>query len=275
MQKMVLNKFMLSGMTAALLLSPAWAEAMTIDKTVDIAVYQVCDSAGVNCASTGPTGNSYYAAETNKIWMQAGISVTFSFVQQIFSDNFYNPNDNIPGRTFENLYDSVFGAGTAGTNTTSVAMFLVNDYDGAFGVGYSGAGGLIMSMSTISNYDCGGAIGCTGRIDTLAHELGHNLGLVPETFSDYGIPGDDGHSTNINSLMASGTERNVPVTLSDIAPSGLGYDYLPQTHIDFARNSTLLTSISPVPEPTSALMFSVGLVAVGAMRRRRQAALQA
>lgn len=272
---MVLNKFMLSGMTAALLLSSAWAEAMTIDKTVDIAVYQVCDSAGVNCASTGPTGNSYYAAETNKIWMQAGISITFSFVQQIFNDNFYNPNDNIQGRTFSDLYDSVFGVGTAGTNTTSVAMFLVNDYDGAFGVGYSGAGGLIMSMSTISAYDCDGAAGCTGRIDTLAHELGHNLGLVPETFSDYGIPGDDGHSTNINSLMASGTERNVPVTLSDIAPSGLGYDYLPQTHIDFARNSTLLTSISPVPEPTSALMFSVGLVAVGAMRRRRQAAQQA
>ena len=63
--------------------------------------------------------------------------------------------------------------------------------------------------------------------------------------------------------------------MSDIAPSRLGYDYLPQTHIDFARNSTLLTSISPVPEPTSALMFSVGLVVVGAMRRRRQATQQA
>ena len=274
-QKMTSNKFIFPGIAAALLLSPVWAEAVTIDKTIDIAVYQLCNGTGTECASTGPAGNDYYAAETNKIWAQAGISVTFSFKQQLMSDTFYNVDDNTPGHTFDNLYDSVFGTGTAGTNTTSVAMFLINDYGGAYGVGYCGYGGLIMSMKAISEFTCDGALGCTGRVDTLAHELGHNLGLIPETFADYGITGDEGHSTNINSLMASGTERNVPVTMSDIAPSGLGYDYLPQTHIDFARNSTLLTSISPVPEPTSALMFSVGLVVVGAMRRRRQATQQA
>lgn len=269
---MTLNKFMLPGLAAALLLSPVWAEAMTIDKTVDIGVYQLCNSTG-DCASTGPAGNSYYAAETNAIWAQAGISVTFTFKQQVVSDLYYNLwDDNTTGHedsTFDKLYNFVFGGG-AGFNTTSVAMFLINDFAGNYGVGYNGGGGLVMSMKSISEFDCGGAAGCTGRIDTLAHELGHNFGLIPDTFIDSAGASDPGHSTGTNTLMASGLVREVPTTLSDIAPDGLGLDLLPQTHIDFARNSSLLTSINQVPEPTTASIFSLALLALGALRRRRQ-----
>jgi len=255
----------------ALYLSPAFAGAMVIDKTVDVSVYQVCTADGINCAGKGPIGNEYYAAETNKIWAQAGINITFTFKQQLLSDEFYNANDNIPGSTFDELYESVFGLGSASTNTSSIDMFLVNSYDGAYGVGYSGFGGLIMSMQDIAEFDCGGAAGCTGRVDTLAHEIGHNFGLVPETFADYAGEADAGHSLDPNSLMASGEIRNVPTDLNDIAPDGFGLDFLPQTHIDLARQSTLLTSITPVPEPTSSAMMGLGLLALGLLVRQRKA----
>jgi hypothetical protein len=264
--------------TAALWLLPVWsAGAMAIDKTVNVNVYQVCTTDGSSCASQGPTGNFYYAAETNKIWAQAGISVTFSFQQQLFSDAFYDANDNVVGSSFDEIYESVFGANTAGKSTNRVDMFLVNSFDGAYGVGYFGFGGLIMSMKDISEFDCGGAAGCNGRVDTLAHELGHNFGLVPDTFPDYFTGGeiggevydpDAGHSNNPIDLMASGTFRNVPTSLADIYPSGLGLDLLPQSHIDLARQSTLLT---PVPEASTAAMLGLGLLGLGLLRRRRRA----
>ncbi|MBT9610442.1 PEP-CTERM sorting domain-containing protein [Aquabacterium sp.] len=251
----------------ALWLLPTWSVgATTIDKTVNINVYQVCADAGATCASQGPAGNLYYAAETNKIWAQAGISVSFTFQQQLLNSSFYNLNDNVDGIRFDDLYNSVFGAGAASTVTDRVDMFLINDYDGAFGVGYSGFGGLVMSMKAIGEFDCGGAAGCTGRVDTLAHELGHNFGLVPESFADYAGEADPGHSTITNTLMASGEVRLIPTTAADIAPDGFGLDLLPQTHINFARNSTLL---SAVPEPSAAAMAFLGLLALGVLRRRR------
>ena len=50
------------------------ASAAPITKTITVQVYQFCDDAGLNCASTGPAGNAYFAAETNKIWNQASMS---------------------------------------------------------------------------------------------------------------------------------------------------------------------------------------------------------
>lgn len=255
---------------AAFWFLPAFsAGAVPIDKTVNVNVYQVCSDSGSTCASQGPAGNFYYAAETNKIWAQAGISVTFTFQQQLLNSSFYNVDDGVSGNTFDDLYNSVFGADTAGNSHTRVDMFLVNDYKDAYGVGYSGAGGLIMSMSAIGAFDCGapGTLGCTGRIDTLAHELGHNFGLVPESFDDYAGTEDPGHSNIFSALMAGGGDRLVPTTMADIAPDNLGLDLLPQTHIEFARNSTLL---SPVPEASSVAMLSMGLLTLGAVLRRRR-----
>ena len=54
-------------------------------------------------------------------------------------------------------------------------MFLVHnlDFNAAYGEGWLGFGGLVMNMDLVMAFN-GGA----GRIDTIAHELGHNLGLV-------------------------------------------------------------------------------------------------
>ncbi len=256
-----------SSLLVVCCMAPAFVNAMTIDKTVNVNVYQLCTDDGSACANQGPLGNSYYFTETNKIWAQAGISVSFTFIEQIKSSQFYDISDTA-GDKFDDLYDFKFGVGMAGNVKNRVDMFLVNNYDGAYGVGYSGAGGLIMAMSTISAFNCGGAAGCTGRVDTLAHELGHNFGLVPEGFVDYAGSSDPGHSTGTNTLMNGGGTRLIPTTFAQIAPDGDGLDLLPQTHIDFARQSSLL---SPVPEPTSWAMFAVGLLGIGATLRRRQA----
>ena len=112
--------------------APVVASAMPISKTVNVSVYQLCNSLN-ECASMGPAGDVYYAASTNKIWAQAGISVTFSFISQIASDAFYDISDTV-GDTFDDLYNSVF-PGLAGLNHSTVDMFLVNSYDGAYGVG--------------------------------------------------------------------------------------------------------------------------------------------
>ncbi|MEF7614440.1 PEP-CTERM sorting domain-containing protein [Aquincola sp. MAHUQ-54] len=241
------------------------ASATPITKQLDVSVYQLCNTLG-DCASTGPAGNAYYADATNKIWAQAGIRVTFNFVKAIVSDQFYDIGDTA-GDTFDDLYNSVF-PGMAGLNHSTVDMFLVNSYAGAYGVGYDSAGGLIMSMSDIQSFDCNGAAGCTGRIDTLAHEIGHNLGLVPENFPDYAGAEDPGHSLDPSTLMASGGVRNVPTTLADIRPDGLGYGWLPQHHIDHALQSTLLRDVSPIPEPSTYLLMGLGLAALTGIRRR-------
>lgn len=89
MLKYLQMKTSLALAVSCLTFAPVVASAMPITKTVNVSVYQLCNSLN-ECASTGPAGDVYYAAATNKIWEQAGISVTFSFVSKIVSDAFYD-----------------------------------------------------------------------------------------------------------------------------------------------------------------------------------------
>jgi hypothetical protein len=104
----------------------------------------------------------------------------------------------------------------------------------------------------------------------MAHELGHNFGLDPVTDPQYAGSTDPGHSNDPNQLMASGSIRNVPLTLADINPDGLGYDQLSQFQIDFARMSSLLhdVTVSAVPEPGSLSLLGIAFMAAWASRRR-------
>ena len=155
-------------------------------------------------------------------------------MSQIVSNVFYDISDTV-GDTFDDLYNAVF-PGQAGQNHLTVDMFLVNSYAGAYGVGYDSAGGLLMSMADILAFDCGGAAGCTGRIDTLAHALGHNFGWVPASCIDYAGASHPGHFNDPNNLMASGSVRNIPTTLADINPDGFGLAGCPRrTSITHAK----------------------------------------
>jgi hypothetical protein len=242
---------------SAATLLPSMVSANPITKTLTLNVYQVCDDSGANCASTGPAGDIYFAAATNKIWAQAGISVDYNFAGKIDNSLWFNIDDQ--GFTdiakFTGHYQS----------SSVVDMFLVNTLNKGtdYGEGWLGSGGLVMGMETIMGFGSGG-----GRIDTMAHELGHNLGLDPFTDPE---SDKDWHSINSSELMASGTIRIVPLTLGDINPSGAGYDQLSQFQIDYARNSSLLQDFNSVPEPGSmALMIAGVLGIIGTARCRRK-----
>ena len=239
---------------ATVALIPGEALAAPITKALTVQVYQLCDDAGNNCASTGPAGNDYFAAETNKIWSQAGIAVAFNFVAQINSSAYSFLNDNAAGDSFGDLHAAY---GSMGPSTTTIDMFLVREVAGSFyGQGWFGLGGFVMSMDAVMNFNGG-----LGRVDTIAHEIGHNFGLVP-----VGLGGDaGGHSSLDNYLMARGEIRLVPMTSADIAPDGLGLDMIPAIQGALARESLLL---SDVPEPFSVVLVGMGLLGMAMVRRR-------
>jgi hypothetical protein len=225
--------------------TPSWA--IPITKQLVVNVIQVCDNAGLNCASTGKPGDAYYEKEVDKIWAQAGIDVKFVPMGQLFSSALLNGSTGI---------DAITG-GLPGPGTT---MYLMNTIAGVYGNAWQDAGGLAISMADVDAFNGG-----IGRLDTIAHELGHNLGLFK------GDPG--GHdNSNPNFLMASGGIRNIPGSLADICPDGLCRDLLSAAHIADAFDSPLLIPfVDPgnVPEPHGLALAAVALFSISLVRRRR------
>lgn len=221
---------------------------------------QVCKDDGTGCAQIG-----FFEEETDKIWAQADIDIVFGSTTQLNQGELLNINYNEQDHI--DLYQAANALVGDPETTLIVNMIFVDqlgptDAGGVFGLGCGAA---------VFSAFCGGETGVIiadevfafnggiGRLDTLAHEIGHVVGLT------------HGGTTDDENFMRDGSSRSVPSTIDDIAPDGLGLDKMAQDQIDRVFSAPNNRFVHPVPEPGAVGQFALGALLVASRLRRRQA----
>jgi hypothetical protein len=200
-------------------------QAQVIDRYVTIQPIQVCNDSGANCATAG-----FFEPETDKIWSQAGLDIAFLPLVQFDETDFLSINDD---NEFTRLISNS-GHGQS-SNSTTLNLWFVNSIVGAFGTGSVGGNGVAIAGSVFT-FNNG-----IGRLDTIAHELGHNLGLQ---HSNFGAGGPE-------NLMTQGSDRSVPSSINDIVPDGAALDQLTAAQINQVRSSLFVNEIPEVTVTTT------------------------
>ena len=254
--------FLFAAVVASVALLPDLAASMPITRQVTIRAIGLCDDAGANCADV----NTYEAA-ADAIWAQAGVDFKFLPTLTWNQSQFLTPDYSVG----EEL--SLFAAGTIAFGDSTIDhilnMYFVKDllptnrlYGEGCGapifVGFCGnAIGIVINTTLVNAFNGG-----LGRIDTVAHEVGHVLGLTHGGFgAGAGVP---------DNLMTSGSFRSPAETIADINPNGLGLDKLTQAQIDEVYKSIYVKDLQ-VPEPSGVALLCVALAGLLWQQRRRAA----
>jgi|GEM_PF-1253523 hypothetical protein len=225
--------FILCGLSATLVACTGEASVGGSRPTrfLSIQPIQVCDDLGFFCADL-----SLFEEATRKIWQQADLAINF------LSPNRLNTSRFLTIDTQEEFAELSFAGGVGAfgrhplsTRTTGpINLWFVDEiFDleplaETLGLAWIDQNGIVVSDNVL-DFNNG-----QGRLDTIAHEIGHNLGL---THAGFGAGGS-------NNLMTEGGFRTSPTRLSDITPDGARLDQLTTSQIDFARDSPL-TSDNP------------------------------
>ncbi|MFQ4139996.1 zinc-dependent metalloprotease family protein [Nodosilinea sp. PGN35] len=192
---------------------------------VSIQPIQVCDDFGIFCADLAT-----FEEATRKIWAQANLDISFLAPNRLNASRFLtiDNQDEFAELSFAG------GAGAFGRNPLStrtsgpINMWFVESifpFQGmeTLGLAWIDQNGILID-DDILTFNNG-----VGRLDTVAHEIGHNLGLTHEGFGAGGA----------NNLMTDGSFRNSPSTIGDITPDGANLDRLTARQIEVARRSGL------------------------------------
>ncbi|MEW6157026.1 MAG: hypothetical protein AB1813_06310 [Verrucomicrobiota bacterium] len=230
--------------------SATFSKAQLIDKRVTIQPIVVCADDGSQCSSF-----NLFEEATDKIWAQAGIDVDFVDTINYYHETTFLTVTTSPfaGNSFANL------VGTPGhgqnASATVLNLWFVGNILTYAGFGLIGGNGMALDASGLT------------RIDAVAHELGHNLGLDHNT---YGA----GAAANLMSSPAT-----APSSVDNIYPDGGLLSTLNSSQIAVARASAFAISLpeneqyyyTPVPEPRAATaLTALALCAWALLRNRRR-----
>jgi hypothetical protein len=235
--------------TAGLILLSATVQALPFQVTIQ--PINVCDNNGLNCGN--PTEELFFA-ETRKIWAQADVEVTFLAFNQFDSSSF----QTIDGTTSSLI--ALRNAENNGKNSSLniINMWFLDDIGGgtSAGLAFIGSNGIAIADEIFS----------LNRLDTIAHEIGHNFGL------DHASANND----NFN-LMRAGGSRFSPATIGDITPDGSGFDQLNESQVGTILTSEFITEADQLAEPsgiaamlTSLLFMTAMIRAIPVSRARRR-----
>lgn len=242
------------------------AAAATFAGTVNINTIQVCNKSRTIC---GQIPNAAYQIFTQKIWEQANLLI--NFLPSTIPANFFIPKriilsdefiDIDSATEFSNLVNTP-GNGQDRNSDETINMWFVNsitslagdvqfpgeapinflDSDPSIapdvhGAAYVGANGIVISNAIYSAL----------RFDTIAHEIGHNLGLD--------------HVNDKNNLLAPGNIRLILTTPRDIGTISL----LTKDQITTAQRSEFVSA----PEPNSVLGLASVLAFLRLSFKRKQ-----
>ena len=193
---------------------------------LEVQPIQVCDDSGFICAQV-----EFFEAITDKIWNQANIDVEFLPLNQLNDSTYLTTDeDEFLDLSFSGNPGD-FGRHPDSTETSGpINLWFVDVIETTtgliqYGNAWIGLNGILIS-DDILDFNNG-----LGRVDVIAHELGHNLGLRHSTFGA-------GPAEN---LMSSGLDRTIPESIDDIYPDGEGLSVLTSEQIDVARTSSFLT----------------------------------
>ncbi len=197
----------------------------------------VCDDSGDRCART-----NFFEDITAKILEQASLKVSFLPPNRLNATRFLKIDDsrqrNSPEYEFYEL-TRTGGAGAFGRHPDSsrfsgpINVWFVEEIEAIsgftqFGLAWINSNGVLVSEAALD-------FGSSGRTDTLAHEIGHNLGLRHATLGAGGA----------NNLLTDGDRRNIPGSVADVSPNGAGLSNLTDAQIKTIRTSSFVSQGAP------------------------------
>jgi hypothetical protein len=260
--------FSCAGVAMPLML-PCVAQATAINipvlpvtSIITIQPIDVCDAIGTGCASLANLANDETAV--NAVWDQAGLGFDFlpavQFDDTTASQGFLNPTVTIApgfptGTPTDLAHQLMYGAGHGqSSNPTTLNVWFVDhltrsDGVGIYGTAFIGGNGII--VPTLPNLNTGQL----PALDTLAHEVGHNLGLQHV----------DGTSSSSPLNLMQSVGRTVPTNFCQInpnscTPGSIATDRLLPAQIKTAQNPLFTIDLAQV---TAQVDHAPGVCAVG------------